>query len=222
MRKSALALLLLLVSSSLFAQSSIDREPWREGRRDRNYSRPNMFELTPFGGYRWGGTLYADQTVFREDLSVASDSDYGLNVGIPIGYTPLKFELMVNRQKTGLQFGDNLFEQNDRIADFDITYYHAGLQIPFAEWDGPVPFVVLSAGVANLKPYMEGVQSDNRFSGSAGIGVKVPINRNVGIRLEGRGYYTSLGNDDGCRSCYDDYGRDLYQGEANIGLVISF
>jgi hypothetical protein len=224
MRKLALVfLLLVVVPSSLLAQSSIERERWREGRRD--YSRFNAFEITPFGGYRWGGTLYADRSnLFRDDLSVAANGDYGVNLGIPLGFTPMKLELMINRQETGLQLADRLFEPSDRVADFDITYYHAGLQIPFSDSYGAVPFFVLSAGVANLKPHLRGVSADNRFSGSAGIGVKVPISRNIGVRVEGRGYYTSLGNyDDNCRSCYyDDYGRDLYQGEANVGLVISF
>jgi hypothetical protein len=83
--------------------------------------------------------------------------------------------------------------------------------------------------VANLKPDIRGVSADNRFSASAGVGVKIPINPNFGIRLEGRGYFTSLDNNTGDNGrcdyyrCYNDYyGHDLYQGEANVGFVISF
>ncbi|HEU4521389.1 MAG TPA: outer membrane beta-barrel protein [Thermoanaerobaculia bacterium] len=225
MRK-LIVVLLLLIPSSVFAQSfEPDRdERWRERRAPALSSRAwNMFEITPFGGYRYGGTIYADRSgLFGFDSDVASNGNVGVNLGIPLGRTPLKLELMVNQQKTHLT-GSGLFEPDVRLADFDVTYYHAGLQVPFGDPRGAaVPFLVLSGGVANLRPDIRGVQAENRFSASAGLGVKVPFNRNVGLRVEARGYFTSLGDDD-CRGCYyyDDY-NDLYQGETNIGLVISF
>lgn len=225
MRKIAV-LLLLLLPSSVFAQN-IDRgrdESWRD--RRFTYSTPsyNMFELTPFGGYRWGGTLYADRSdLFGFDSELASAGNVGLNFGIPIGGSAMKFELMVNQQQTHLQTGAGLFEPEAAIADFDVTYYHGGLQIPIGDPEaGAIPFLVFSAGVANLRPDIPGVTAENRFSASAGLGVKIPFNRNVGLRIEGRGYFTSLDGDDECYRCYDSYGDTLTQGETNIGLVISF
>ncbi len=227
MRRIAVLLLLLVVSVPLSAQSEIDRnrDDWREGRRNRYFTRENMFELTPFGGYRWGGTLFADRTnLFGQDVDVASNGDYGVNLGIPLGISRTKLELMVNRQDTDLQIGGGLFTPSDRLADMHITYYHAGIQVPFSESYSASPFIVLSAGIANLRPDVRGISADNRFSASAGVGVKVPFNRNVGLRVEGRGYFTSLGDYDNrrCTRCYNDYNHDLYQGELNMGLVISF
>lgn len=223
MRRVVLFLLLAAVPAVLFAQSDIDRDrdDWR---RRRHTVSDDRFELTPFGGYRWGGTIWADRSsLFGEDVDVASNGDYGVNLGIPVGISRMKLELMVNRQDTALQIGGGLFTPNDRLADMHITYYHAGLQIPLADSYSSSPFVVLSAGIANLRPDIRGVSADNRFSASAGLGVKVPLNRNVGLRVEGRGYFTSLGeNDDRCNRCTNDYGRDLYQGEVNVGLVINF
>ena len=98
MRKIAV-LLLLLLPSSVFAQN-IDRgrdENWRD--RRFTYSTPsyNLFELTPFGGYRWGGTLYADRSgLLGFDSELASAGNAGLTFGIPIGGTAMKFELMTN------------------------------------------------------------------------------------------------------------------------------
>lgn len=82
--------------------------------------------------------------------------------------------------------------------------------------------MVVSAGVASLEPDIAGVSADNRFSASAGVGFKMPFSRNLGLRIEARGYYTSLGREDECSRCYEDYNRDLYQGETNVGLVFSF
>ncbi|HUP48636.1 MAG TPA: hypothetical protein VNA04_07585 [Thermoanaerobaculia bacterium] len=223
MRRLALVLL-LLIPSSLLAQPRDDR--WRE-RPASLYRTPawNLFEVTPFGGYRYGGTLWAERSnLFVFDTDVASSGNLGLNFGIPIGGTPMKLELMVNQQRTYLSGGTGLFEPTIRLADFDITYYHGGLQIPLGTPHGFNPFFVISAGVANLRPDLPGVVAENRFSASAGLGVKVPFNRNVGLRVEARGYFTTLGDDrDDCFRCsYDGYGRDLYQGETNVGLVFSF
>lgn len=225
MRRLVFALLLLILPTTVFAQ-------YGGGDRYRRYYSPqNKFELTPFVGYRWGGTIYSDTTdLFGEDVDVASNGNYGVNFGIPMGNTPLKLELMVNRQDSHLETaGGGLFTPNDRVANMHITYYHAGLQVPFSESRNAVPYAIISAGVSNLKPDIVGVSADNRFSASAGVGVKIPINPNFGIRLEGRGYFTSLdnGNGDRCGNypyrCYDNYyGHDLYQGEANLGFVISF
>jgi outer membrane protein with beta-barrel domain len=223
MRRVMLFLLLATAPAVLFAQSDIDRD--RDDWRRRRYTvSDDRIELTPFGGYRWGGTIWADRSnLFGEDVDVASNGDYGVNLGIPVGISHMKLELMVNRQDTALQIAGGLFTPNDRLADMHITYYHAGLQIPLGDTYSSSPFIVLSAGIANLRPDIRGVAADNRFSASAGLGVKVPLNRNMGLRVEGRGYFTSLGeNNDRCNRCTSDYGRDLYQGEANVGLVINF
>ena len=227
MRKLGLCLLLLLVSTSTFAQPyDRDDDRWRDRRAEPYYRSFSTFELTPFGGYRYGGTLWADRSsLFGFDTAVASNPNLGLNFGIPIGDTPMKLELMVNQQRTHLSSGDELFEPDVNLANMDVTYYHAGLQIPFGDPRTVTPFLVLSGGVANLRPDIAGVSSENRFSGSAGLGVKVPVNRNIGFRIEARGYFTSLSNEDDrddCWRCDEDWGRDLYQGETNFGLVISF
>lgn len=219
MRRALFVLLVfLLVPSSLFAQHFFDRGP------RGSWGRDSAFELTPFGGYRYGGTIYATQTdLFRSDVDVASSGSYGLLLGIPLGSRGMKFELMANRQETEFKAGSGLFEPDRALAGFDITYYHAGVLIPFGDSRTTVPFVVLSAGVANLAPDIAGVSAENRFSASAGIGLKMPVARNVFFRIEARGYYTSLGStDDGCFRCYYDYNRDLYQGETNVGLSFRF
>ncbi len=221
MRKAVLTLLLLALSVPAFAQR--DDDDWRR-RRARNYGpRESAFELTPFVGYRWGGTIFADQTfLFGEDVDVAPSANLGLNFAIPLGDSGLKLELMANRQSSELQTDDGLFEPDDEIADIDVTYLHGGLQIPFARSRNATPYAIVSAGIASLDPQIRGVQSENRFSASAGIGVKVPMSNMLSIRLEGRGYYTALEEEDDCAICDYFYNEDFYQGEVNLGLVFSF
>ena len=225
MRKVLLFAVLLFVPLLASAQDDSWRNrPAGRGRDWRTGSSNAMFDLTPFGGYRYGGTLYADRSdLFGQDVAVSSSGNFGINFGIPISNTGMKVELMVDRQDTHFTDDDNLFAPGANLGNFQITYYHAGLLVPFAQTRDVTPYVIASAGVANLKPDAPGVTADNRFSASAGIGVKVPITRNFSFRIEERGYFTSLGDDrNRCNRCSYDYNHDLYQGETNVGFGISF
>jgi hypothetical protein len=222
MRKYALIFVLTLVSTSLFAQQRDDR--WREGPRYSDTPSAHAFEITPFVGYRWGGTIFGNQTfLFNRDVDVASSANFGANFAMPLGTSGLKLELMANRQSSDLEVGGRLFEPDNRVAGMDVTYLHAGLQIPFARSRNATPYFIVSGGLASLNPDIAGVSTENRFSGSAGLGVKVPMSRALSVRFEGRGYYTSLdsGNDD-CLFCDYFFNRDFTQGEVNMGLVFSF
>lgn len=222
MRKMCLILILIAVPASLFAQ---DDPGWRDRRAERDrYARndANGFELTPMIGYRYGGTLYADQTdLFRTDVDIASSMNYGATFGIPIA-GGMKVELMVNRQDTNFTRGGGLFTPNDNFGDFHVTYFHGGLQIPFNVSRNATPYIVVSAGIANLDPDVANVSPDNKFSASGGVGVKVPFGRNAGIRLEARGFFTSLNSENRCSRCFYNYNHDLYQGETNLGLYLRF
>jgi hypothetical protein len=215
MRKlSILVLLIFALPTALFAQ-----DDWRNRRgRYEDYRRgDNAFELTPFAGYTYGGRLFADQTGLAENVRAESGANFGANFAIPIGWEGFKIELMVNRQDTHLTAGGGFFSPSQRIADFDVTYYHAGVIIPFAQSRSVTPYVVVSAGVATLDPDIPGTTAENRFSASGGLGVKIPFNRNAGLRLEARGFYTALPND----NVYYTY-RDFYQGQTNVGVYLRF
>jgi opacity protein-like surface antigen len=223
MRKSLFLILLLLTTTTLFAQNNDD--DWRRSRsRDyRDSPSSEAFELTPFAGFRWGGTIFASETfLFDRDVDVASNPNFGINLGIPLGDTGMKLELFADRQASELETDSGLFEPNTNVADVDVTYLHAGLQIPFARSRNAVPYAVVSAGLANIDPQLTGVSAENRFSASAGVGVKVPMNRNLSLKLEGRGFYTALEDNNDCSFCDYFYNRDFYQGEVNLGVAFSF
>lgn len=221
MRKYALVLFTLLLSTTtLMAQYRGDDDQWRRRRRTPAEDR---FELTPFVGYRWGGTIFADQSfLFNQDVDVKSSANLGVNFGIPLGQSGMKLELMANRQSSELETGGGLFDPSSGLADIDVTYLHAGLQFPFARSRSITPYIIASAGIANLDPQIAGVSNETRFSASAGIGVKAPVSDSLSIRFEGRGYYTALEDSTDCRLCDYYYNHDFYQGEVNLGLVFSF
>jgi opacity protein-like surface antigen len=218
----SLLLLLAVVPTTLFAQDA----DWRRRRADRDRRdspRDSAFELTPFVGYRWGGTIFADQSfLFNDDVDVAPSANFGVSFALPLGDSGMKLELMANRQASQLQTGSGLFEPNNEVADIDVTYLHAGLQFPFAQSRNATPYAIVSAGLANLDPHGSGVSSENRFSASAGVGVKFPMSEALSLKIEGRGYYTQLEDNSDCSFCDYFVNQDFYQGEVNLGLVFSF
>src|ERR1700756_3352712 len=125
MRRFVFALLLLSVPASLLAQGWRDRGP-----RDRyRYFNDNTFDVTPFVGYTWGGTVYSGQTaLFNQNANVENSANFGISLGIPIQPNGMKVELMVDHQSTNFTSGSSaLFGPSNRLGNFDITYYHAGL-----------------------------------------------------------------------------------------------
>ncbi len=206
--------------------------PWAASAQQSNYSsyRSNYrFEFTPTASYRFGGTLYAgESSLFTNDVKVKDSSAYGLTFDIPLA-SNIQLELLANRQSSTLRFDQGLFGGTSNVADIDVSYYHVGV---LWQWgDGPVvPFVVASLGDTNLNPDVPGASSNDRFSASLGGGVKVFFNDNIGLRFEGRGFWTDVGGSNNNRhrrdSCYYNdnycYGNNFSQGQASIGLIFAW
>lgn len=187
-------------------------------------AQPIGLEITPVYGFRTGGTITTESTdVFFEDVDVDDSGFYGVIVDIDMSRY-LQLELLFNHQESELDYEGELFEPGVDIGDMEVTYWQVGMV-----WRSPAsdvqPFFGLTLGGATLSPQVPGLDSENKFSTSAGGGVKIFLNRNIGIRLEGRGYWTFIdsGDDDYC--CYDyyyDYGENFTQFEGSVGLIFAF
>ena len=224
MRKAAvLTVLLLSITTGALAQDRGRDDDWRRRRAYDDTPNPDAVELTVFAGYRWGGTVFAsDAFAFNDELQVEASPSFGADLAIPLGRSGMKLDLFASHQSSQLETGGGLFDPDNDIADFDVTYFHAGLQIPFAQSRNAVPYAVFGAGVANLDPQIAGLSDETRFSLSGGLGVKVPLSRALSLRLEGRGYYTALEDDTDCAICDYFVDENFYQGEVSAGLSIHF
>jgi hypothetical protein len=216
-RKWIFSFVLLLAPVAAFAQ-----EP---GAPNYAYTR-GRFELTPTFSYNFGGTITAeDSSLFEFDLEADDSEAYGITFGIPLSPWA-QIELLASRQQTQLSYDRGLFGGSRGVADFDVSYYHVGGLFQFG--DGQIhPFFVASLGIANLNPDVPGANAENKFSGSIGGGVKIFFNDNVGLRLEGRGFWTLLdGEDDDYYwdDCYCDYGytNTFDQGQVSAGVIIAW
>jgi Outer membrane protein beta-barrel domain len=211
MRKFVLVLLVLIPATS-FAQ----RYPDRSVHRFRDTT-----DLSLWGGYRYGGTLTADQAdLFNQDVDIASSASIGAAIDLPVSPS-LKIELMVSNQSSHFTTGDGtLFGPGVNIANVDITYYQAGLMFPFDDTRDVHPYFVATAGIANISPKVPQVSSATRFGASGAVGARFQLTPAVGLRVEERGYFTSLPQTNECFACTNKNG--FFQGETNIGVSFSF
>lgn len=185
------------------------------------HARTDRFELTPYVSYRFGGEVHDDGYYRNRNDSTDIDETeaYGITLDIPLP-AGLALEFLVSRQQTSAQFDNGLFEPSTNLGDIDVTYAHVGV---LYQWDvgQVVPFVVGSIGGTIFDPSFPGADSETRLSLGLGGGVKVFFAEHVGVRLEGRGFWTDF-EDNGDRYHYGDDNRTLYQGEASVGLIFAW
>ena len=180
------------------------------------------FELTAFGGYRFGGTFeLAD-----------SDDAYKLDDSPGIG-------LILNlRDKANTQW--ELFyshQSTDAIRSFSAeSQRKVGIDLHILQIGGTYqgqtgrlrPYLALTLGGTQIKT---DAASDTFFSGSLGIGVQINPEARLGLRLEARahGALTRSGTDLFCRTGPDLNtcavrvdGKLLSQIETFAGMVFRF
>ena len=181
---------------------------------------PTRFSITPFAGYRVGGSFTDSTSGTDRDLGEAQ------NYGIALDFyaTPeTELELLWSRQRSDLD-GDPATGSPE--VGLTIDYYHIGGTYLF-KTQGVQPFFVGTIGATRFDPSAAGSDSETRFSFGLGGGVKVPIARHVGLRFEARAYGTVLSSDSEAlcvngRCLVNADGTLLWQYEANAGIYLAF
>jgi hypothetical protein len=175
-------------------------------------------QLAPFAGYGFGGSLLS--SVDEQTYSIKSAFAYGGTADFRIS-PGWQFEVLYSRQETQLE-GTGLAP----IADLNVERYMAGFQEEKGDgtsrWFGTVLF-----GATRFAPALPGSSGTARFSAGVGLGAKSFFSKNVGLRLEGRLFYTSVSSDVGlvCASgqCLFRFsGSGLWQGDLSGGLIFAF
>jgi opacity protein-like surface antigen len=181
-------------------------------------ARAQSVQITPFAGYAFGGsvrdTALEEKRSFDAALAYGGAIDFRLNEG-------WQFELLYSRQPTKL--GGGLGPS----LDVTIERYLAGIQEEKGEEGGPRWFGTFWLGATRFIPGVGGFDSETRFGGGVGLGVKTFFAKNVGLRLEARGFYTLVKSDGGTFCVNGDClfvfsGTGLWQGDVSGGLILAF
>jgi hypothetical protein len=182
-------------------------------------------EITPFAGYRFGGSFELVDDGGR-NIEVKESAAFGASLGVSVSADG-ELEALYSRQDTRLASG-GLFTSTpffDLVVD---TYQLGGNYLLREEEDRVRPYIGVGLGVTRLIPEPNDLEHETRFAASFAAGVKAYFSRHFGLRLEVRGLFTILESDsrvfcDSFGGCLvHTSGTELSQGEVRGGLIVRF
>ena len=184
------------------------------------------FEVTPFAGYRMGGSFERPETASSpaRDVDLEDGSSWGVDLGLyrdPSSF----YELLYSSQSTSMDSSDPTLSRVDVQTD----YYHFGGTLLFADEEWMVPYLSLTAGATRFSA--DDYDSETKFSVSLGGGLRLPFSDHVAATLGVRGYLTFInsdtnflcvsgGEESGC--LVRSSGTTYFQAEAQLGLTLRF
>lgn len=182
-----------------------------------------QFQVGLNGGYRMGGSLEDQET--GEDRDLDDASSYAVSLELRYGKGDDRFyQLWYSHQSSSV---------NDGIENHgaDVEYLHIGGTIPFGGWEHAQPYFAAGLGATRFSTSAPGADDSTHFSGSAAVGLDVPLGKNVAIRFEARGYATFVDTNTAffCKSDNGEgvcrivaSGSTILQGEALAGILVRF
>jgi hypothetical protein len=184
------------------------------------------FQLTPFAGYRLGGTFEDKETEIEYELE--NNPSYGLILNFPSkGNT--EWEIYYSKQSTEVDIAG--FVPSENALDMDVEYLQIGGTYLFEQTNTATPYFVATAGATRMDPGGANTKSDTFFSASVGGGWKYFPASRVGLRLDGRfiGTFVDSNSRIFCQSgpsggecAVNTSGKLLYQFELQAGVIFRF
>ncbi len=182
-------------------------------------------EITPILGFIGGGEFVDVETEQKHTLN--SSEVYGLIIGFPYGQGK-DLEIYYSHQSSTLNSVSLTLPTPTTNVNIPITidYLHIGGTAPISEGDSYKTFVSGGFGFTYLSPDYTGFQSDLRASFSIGVGVKLPMTKNIALRFETRGLGTLFNSNStlfcsgGCQLSVN--GSLFFQAEVFAGLAVKF
>jgi len=180
------------------------------------------YEITPFAGFRIGGSFKQSDTGASVDLD--DHASFALALGLRAEEAG-QYELFYSRESTVMRSAPAFTP-----ASLTVEYLHIGGTLLVDDELRLKPYILGGLGITRFSPPAQGTQ-DTQFSLSAGLGLRWPINRHFSVRLEGRGFVT-LVDPDTAEFCRSDqagllcrihgHGRTFVQGELLMGAAFAF
>jgi len=207
MKKLLLAIGLVLLASNTLAQEM-------------------KFELTPFGGYRFGGTFTVEDS--DETYKPSDSSSYGVLLDIRQKKQNTQVEILYSRQQTDATYSAALPGDLDIDVDIQVLQFGGTLQ---GDGDTVRPYLAVTFGGTHIETRGAGKSSDTFWSGSIGVGFQIRPTSRLGIRLEARGYATLVRSNsslfcgsgpEGGACLVQIRGKILSQFEVLLGVVFRF
>jgi hypothetical protein len=211
---TALVVSAVAVSGMLAPQAQADQRP--------------TFEITPFAGYRTGGSFKVETAAgtSSQSVDVSDDASFGLDLGLYRDQNGF-YEFLYSQQRASLDSKDPLLKG----VDVKVEYFQFGGTAFFpGESDRLFPYLSMTIGATRLSA-SGAYDTDTKFSGSVGTGLRFPFNDHFAATLGLRGYLTFIQSNtqflcisnNGNGTCLlKSSGSTFFQGEAQLGLTFKF
>ena len=196
---------------------------------------PKRFELTPFGGYNWGGSYETNASGLFSAGEASENSSFSWGAILSfLAERNSAAELYYLRQDTDVGFsgtgnGTGAGGGRDVETGFANNYIQLGVRQGLELGQNLKPFITASLGVNVLDPKAADLGTSTRFSWSlGGGGIWMAASERVGIRLDLRWMVTPVpsgtyGSWCSYYGCYVTEGTTwLHQGSVGGGLVLAF
>jgi opacity protein-like surface antigen len=155
---------------------------------------PLTFAVSPFAGYRFGGSFTLTGTDTHVDVD--DHAAYALALDLSTDHQQTQYELFYSRQSTSLG------SQSPVPSGLVVEYLHIGGTADlFDSAESRLqPYAIGSLGATRFSP--DGGSRKTKFSASLGVGVRTAVTQHVAFRLEARGFFTVLSSSTAvfCRS----------------------
>ena len=181
------------------------------------------FQAALHGGYRVGGGLEDGTSGEERDFDDAGSFALALELRYARGDDRF-YQLWYSRQSTD-------FTDADGSHDADVEYLHVGGTLPFGGWERAQPYFAAGLGATRFRASAPGTDDRTHLSGSAALGLEIPLAAHAAIRLEARGYVTAVDSNSAffCKSdtgggvcAIVASGSTIVQGEALAGFLVRF
>ena len=116
--------------------------------------------------------------------------------------------------------------------DMDVEYLQFGgtVSYPDAEYTHVIPYFGMTIGAARFSPDGSGLDDETKFAATIGGGLRIPINKRFGVRLDLRAFGTVLNSESdifcvssaGLTCRIKAKGDFFLQYAANLGVTIGF
>lgn len=179
------------------------------------------FEVTPFAGYRFGGSFVDSFT--GVGLDIKDSESYGVVIGINTS-PETQIEFLYSHQTTEIE-PEGFFSPTS-LTSLEMDTYHLGGSYIWDSGKDLRPFVQGTVGATHFRPDRAGLNSETRFSFGLGGGVKYYFTKHIGVRLGGRALATLLNSNSaifcsgGCTIRVQS--STLWQFEGTLGIIFAF
>jgi opacity protein-like surface antigen len=208
----------LLVAPGAFAQFSFSQ---------------HEFEITPFGGYKFGGNIQVPTSPIYDYLPIQSSVDYGLEADYSI-WPNFQAEFQFDHQPTDID--GHVYDTGTQVflTDADINMYQFDFSYNFKSTDAKLkPFIDAGIGWTQWKPggttqsTSANLPFSKTFSYNLGGGVKYFFSSHVGLRLDVRWSpsRTTTQDEEYCSFYFCGevpVASHAEQGQVNVGLIFRF